>query len=217
MIKQRLFQQFQHPRGLAGRVAGRIMATRRSNVERNRWIAAELDPAPDARILEIGHGPGIAIADLWPRLPGGHIDAVEVSGLMSRTAARRNRDGVEAGRVRFHVADAQQLPAALDGYDIIFGVNVSMFWNDPAATTTRLAERLAPGGELVLVYMPPPTSDTTAEAMAIELEALLDRAGLREVHHVAMHFEPPAVAVRGRRHTIRSTHDQPRTHSSAHG
>jgi SAM-dependent methyltransferase len=199
MIKQRVIQQFQHPRGLLGRLAGRVMATRSTNVERNRWIAAKLDPAPDARILEIGHGPGLAIAELWPRLTNGHIDAVEVSDLMSRTAARRNRAGVDAGRIRFHVADAQQLPAPLDGYDIIFGVNVSMFWNDPSATTAHLADRLAPGGELVLVYMPPPTSDTSADAMAAKLETLFDGIALTQVHHDTVPFEPPAVAVHGRR------------------
>ena len=202
MIKQRVIEQFQHPHGLLGRLAGRIMATRSTNVERNRWIAAKLDPAPDARILEIGHGPGVAIADLWPKLTTGHIDAVEVSDLMSRTAARRNRAGVKAGRVSFHVADSQQLPAPLDGYDIIFGVNVSMFWNDPSATIAHLANRLAPGGELVLVYMPPPTSDTPADAMAAELEARFENVALTEVHHDTMPFEPPAVAVHGRRSIV---------------
>jgi len=200
MIKQQIIQQFHHPRGLLGRLAGHIMATRRTNVERNRWIAAKLDPAPSTRILEIGHGPGLAIAALWPRLTSGHIDAVEISDLMSRTASRRNRSGVDAGRVKFHIADAQQLPTELDGYDIILGVNVSMFWCDPLATIAHLVDRLNLGGELVIVYMPPPTSDTPAKTMAAKLEALFNQLELTDVHHDTMPFNPPAVAVRGTKH-----------------
>jgi len=199
MIKKRLIGQFSHPRGLAGRLAGRIMATRSSNVERNRWVAEILRPSPDARILEIGHGPGLAIAELWTVIePGsGTIDGVDVSSLMSRDAARRNRTGVASGRVRFRVGDAQRLPAELSGYDLIYGVNASMFWDDQAATIADLAERLVPGGQLVLAYMPPPTSDLPAEAMAGQLEVLFDQAGLTAVCHDTMAFDPPATATKG--------------------
>ena len=41
----RLIANFGHPRGVLGRVAGAIMASRSSNVERNRWIAELLSPA----------------------------------------------------------------------------------------------------------------------------------------------------------------------------
>ena len=97
-VTRRVIDQFRHPSGVYGRVAGRIMATRDTNVGRNRWIAQILEPPPDARILEIGHGPGVAIEALLPTLDGGHVTGLEISPLMSRTAARRNRRAPEIHR-----------------------------------------------------------------------------------------------------------------------
>ncbi len=197
MITSRLVAQFSNPHGPLGRIAGHIMATRSTNVERNAWIARLLDPAPDADILEIGHGPGLAIEAIWPTLTTGHIVGVERSDLMSRTAAARNQAGVDAGRVTFRVGDAQRLPADLTGFDLIFGVNVSMFWTDPAATIGDLAGRLDPGGRLSLTYMPPPTAEETADAMGATLSGYFDAAGLQAIRVDTFEFDPPAVAVTG--------------------
>lgn len=199
MIKERVFPHFRHPRGLYGWVAGRIMATRATNVQRNLWIAGLLDPAPTAQILEIGHGPGLAIEQLWPRLTTGHITGVDVSGLMTRTAGKRNRAGVEAGRVSFRTADATALPADLRELDLIFGVNVAQFWADPESVLADLADRLVPGGELVLVYMSPPGVDVPAEQVVDELARRFETVGLTDVHRDTMDFDPPATAVRATR------------------
>lgn len=199
MIKERVIANFSRPTGVFGWIAGRIMASRDSNVARNLWVAEILDPAPDASICEIGHGPGIAIEQLWPKLTNGRIVGVEISELMSRTAARRNKAGVKAGLVDFVVADSASLPAGLDNFDLIFGVNASMFWPDTQAAIDALAKRLRPGGELVLVFMPPPTSDQTAESVAAEYERQFAAAGLSDIRRDEMDYQPPAIATRGRR------------------
>lgn len=199
MIKERLIAHFSHPRGVLGWVAGRIMATRDTNVARNAWIADILDPAPDARILEIGHGPGLAIEAIVPQLDGGSVVGVDISSLMESTAARRNRAAVADGTVAFEVADSANLPEGLDGFDLIYGVNASMFWDNPATAVKGLASRLADGGELVLAYMPPPTSDLDPADVAAELRDLFEGADLVGVTEAWMDFEPPTVAVRGRR------------------
>ena len=198
MIKELVIPHFARPRGPLGWFAGRIMATRESNVERNHWVAEILAPGPEAEILEIGHGPGLAIERLWPRLDQGRIVGVDISPLMSRTAARRNSAGKEAGKVVLQVADSADLPSDTSGFDIIFGVNASMFWDDPPAVVRDLASRLKPGGELVLVFMPPPTSDTTADSVAGKMNQWFRAAGLIDIRSDWMDFAPPAVAVRGR-------------------
>ena len=175
------------------------MATRDTNVQRNISVADMLAPAPNARICEIGHGPGIAIEHLWPRLKTGRIVGVEISESMSRTASRRNRAGVRAGKVEFRVADSGALPSDLHGFELIFGVNASMFWTDTQAAIDGLVERLAPAGELVLVFMPPPTSDASAASVAAAYAHHFTTAGLIEVRHVEMDYTPPAIATRGRR------------------
>ena len=199
MITERVIANFSHPRGVFGWVAGRIMSTRESNVARNRWIADILALEPDAKVCEIGHGPGLAIEALWPALTTGHVVGVEISELMSRTAARRNKAAVKAGKVDFRVADSANLPPDLDGFDLIFGVNASMFWPDTQSAINALVERLTPGGELVLVFMPPPTSDHSASAVAADYARCFAAAGLTDIRYDEMDHEPPAIATRGRR------------------
>ena len=124
-IRNNVIAQFSNPRGTYGRIAGRIMSTRQTNVTRNAWIAEILNPPPGAHILEIGHGPGLAIEHLVPTIGDGHITGLELSPLMSQTAARRNRDAVRTGVVDFRIGDSSNPPPDLHSLDIIFGVNSS--------------------------------------------------------------------------------------------
>ena len=56
--------QFHQSAGAAGHVAGWIMGRRSSNVARNRWAVQLLDVQPADRVIELGCGPGVAIAAL---------------------------------------------------------------------------------------------------------------------------------------------------------
>src|ERR1700753_3992186 len=56
--------QAHHPRGAAGRVTAWEMAHRPSNRQRSRWVVSLLDIRPADRVLELGFGPGVAIAAL---------------------------------------------------------------------------------------------------------------------------------------------------------
>src|SRR5262249_49842801 len=111
-----LIRQFGHPRGAVGHVAGWVMAHRSSNRRRNRWVAALLAVRPTDRILEIGSGPGLAIAALSRRVgPAGHVYGIDRSAVMLRQAARRNAAAIRAGRVTLALGTVERLPAALDG------------------------------------------------------------------------------------------------------
>src|SRR5579875_3191486 len=92
-----LFAQFARPSGPLGRVAGWMMA--RTDAD-DRWIVDLLDVQPDDRVLEIGFGPGVAIALLAARATAGIVVGVDPSDVMAQQAARRNRAAVRAGRVR---------------------------------------------------------------------------------------------------------------------
>src|SRR5579875_2796038 len=106
--------QAHHPRGAAGRVTAWEMAHRPSNRERSRWVASLLDVQPADRVLEIGFGPGLAIAAL-ARAGAGHVYGADHSAVMVRAAGRRNAAAIRAGRVTLLRASADQLPAALAG------------------------------------------------------------------------------------------------------
>src|ERR1700760_3776775 len=81
--------QAHHPRGAAGRVNGWMFAHRPSNRQRNRWVVSLLDVQAADRVLEIGFGPGIAVAELV-RAGAGHVYGADHSAVMLRQASRRN-------------------------------------------------------------------------------------------------------------------------------
>jgi tRNA G46 methylase TrmB len=65
------------------------MANRGSNRQRNLWVVSVLDPRPTDRMLEIGFGPGIAIAAVARRVTHGRVYGADHSDPMVRKASRR--------------------------------------------------------------------------------------------------------------------------------
>src|SRR5687768_17859149 len=98
--------QFHRPRGLGGRAAGWVMATRGSNRERNVWAVQLLDVQPEDRVLELGFGPGVAIRELAKRADRGLVCGLDHSEVMVSQAIRRNRAAVRAGRVELRLGSA---------------------------------------------------------------------------------------------------------------
>jgi SAM-dependent methyltransferase len=197
MIKQKLFANFAHPRGLLGAVAGRIMAAKSDNNARSEWALAQLDPAPDARVLEVGYGPGVSLADTCGRVTRGHIVGVDISAVMRKQAARRNAAHIRAGLLELRVGDAQHLDADLRDFDLVYGINVWQFWPDAETTVRELRARLAPVGRLALVYMRPPTATTTSDEAAVRLQKQFADAGFGAVESRSMDGQSPAVIVIG--------------------
>jgi ubiquinone/menaquinone biosynthesis C-methylase UbiE len=199
MIKQKLFENFANPQGLFGRLAGQIMARKSSNTERSVWAVTELDPLPDAHVLEVGYGPGVAISEMSRRVAHGTVAGVDVSEVMLAQASRRNKEGISEGRVDLRVGDAQNLDTEVGPFDLIYGINVWQFWADQDATIAALRNRLSADGRLALVYMQPPTSDTASDAAAAALQEQYAAAGFDEVEVRTMDHDPPAVMVVGYR------------------
>lgn len=200
MIKQRLFRNFANPQGLLGRLAGQIMARKSANTERGLWAVAEMDPLPDSKVLEVGYGPGVAIAAMADAVPGGKIVGVDLSAVMQAQARRRNAEHIQAGRVELRVGDAQALDPDLVNFDLVYGINVWQFWTDQMATVKALSNSLAPTGRLALVYMQPPTASTDSDGATSLLTEQFAAAGLTQVEVRTMAHDPPAVMVIGHAH-----------------
>src|SRR6201996_6285037 len=172
--------QAHHPRGAAGRVTAWEMAHRPSNRQRSRWVVSLLDVQPADRILEIGFGPGLAIAAL-ARAGAGHVYGADHSGVMVRAAARGTAGAIRAGRVPLLRASADQLPPALDGpFDAILAINALAFWPEPAERLADLRRRLAPGGRVAIASQPrcPGATADTSRAAGRPPGQPLDQGGL---------------------------------------
>jgi cyclopropane fatty-acyl-phospholipid synthase-like methyltransferase len=170
-LGQRVVAQFEHPHGLLGRVAGLIMARRRSNVARSEWTISLLDVQPTDRVLEIGFGPGVAVV---------------------RAARRRNAEAVGRGQVDLRLASVSSLPSFDELFDKILSVNSVQFWDEPESALAELRERLRPRGRIALCLQPRArgATDEDARRMGEQICGWLERAGFRAVHLESLPMKP---------------------------
>jgi ubiquinone/menaquinone biosynthesis C-methylase UbiE len=191
--------QFGRPRGLAGRAAGWLMAHRSSNRQRNRWVVSLLDVQPTDRILEIGFGPGIAIAELGRRVgDSGHVYGIDHSMVMLRQATRHNAAAIGTGRITLTRATVDQLPPDLAGpFDAILAVNSLGFWPEPTERLAELRTRLRPGGRIAIASQPrcPGATRSTSISAAQEIENLLRSAGFTQTRTEILDLDPPVACV----------------------
>ncbi len=208
LLFRRLAHQFGDPTGAGGHVAGWIMSHRSSNVTRSRWAVDLLDVGRAERVLELGCGPGVALAALADRAVDGLVVGVDRSPVMIEQASRRNRAAVSAGRlqvVRTPVEDllpagpavAPAEPPFDQPFDAVLAVNNVGFWTEPEVRLAALRDRMSPGGRIALVSQPrcPGADASTSAAAADELAGLLAAAGYRKDKVETLDLEPPAICV----------------------
>ena len=191
--------QFHHPTGAVGHVVGWIMGGRSSNVARNRWAVRVLDVQPTDHVIELGCGPGVAVAALATRATGGLVVGVDHSQVMIRQARRRNRTAVRAGRVRLIHTPVESLSISDGPFDAALAVNTVGMWPDPTARLRELARLLRPGGRIGLVSQPrcPGATAATSAAAANELAGMLAEAGFEHLRTEVLDLDPPVACVLG--------------------
>lgn len=178
------------------------MARRTSNRQRNAWTVELLDIAPDDRVLELGCGPGLAVADISKRLMGGRVIGIDHSFVMIEQARARNRSGLMGGRVTLDIGDIDHLPRVSGGFTKVFAVNVIQFLDDLDAASVALAAVMAPGGLMALTYQPRLANATrdSAEAFGDRLVNACQHAGLVDIRLEMLPMKPaPVVCVLGRK------------------
>ena len=153
-LRQLAVAQFGKPQGALGHLAGLIMATRPSNRSRNAWTVDLLRLRPGDRVLEIGCGPGLAIALAAAQATKGKIIGIDHSPVMIRQAEMRNRQAIEEGRVELIVGGLDRLERMVDRFDKIYSVNVVQFLANRAAFFTQASAMLKPASVLATTYMP---------------------------------------------------------------
>jgi len=192
--------QFRRPHGILGHVAGWIMAARASNRRRSLWTVDRLGITPGDRVLEIGCGPGVALAAA-AALGAGTVVGLDHSPVMLAHAARRNRRAIAEGQVTLSLGGLDDLPKLGGPFDAIFSVNVVQFVGDRAAFCRALAAALRPGGLAATTYQPRHRRPTRADALAMskEIAAHMAAAGFVEIEIEELPLRPaPAICVRGR-------------------
>jgi len=201
-------RHFAHPRGLPGRLVGQFMAVKNASI--NAAAVEMLGIQPTDSVLEIGYGPGDAIARLAERVPQGAVCGIDISHTMQRLASRRNRTLVRAGRVQLYEAGAESIPFPAASFERVVAINNFHIWDDRAAGLSEIHRVLKPGGLILLVartapaapgkYVPPGLDDRAVDRAVVEIEA----AGFEDLQVERRDAGRQVVGIRGIR--SRSAH-----------
>lgn len=120
-------------------------------MNRDMEVAAidELAPAHDATVLAVGFGPGVGVAELAKRLPGGVVGGVDLSAVMVQQARRRNLSAIERGQVTLERSTADSMPWPDGTFTGALAVNSIQLWDPLDASIVEVARVLAPAGSFV--------------------------------------------------------------------
>jgi arsenite methyltransferase len=135
---------FGHPRGLAGRLGGGVMA--RGNTEQERWAVQAAEVAAGAQVVVVGHGPGVGLQLVGSAVaPGGRIIGVDPSATMRDMAASRCASLLAEGSLELRDGGAERTGCADASMDAAISVNNVMLW-DRRAGFCELFRVLRPVG-----------------------------------------------------------------------
>jgi ubiquinone/menaquinone biosynthesis C-methylase UbiE len=143
--KELMGHAFGRPRGLIGRIGGRLMSLDR---ELPAYVLDLLHVRPSDALLEIGPGPGVGIALAATRAHRGRVVGVDVSETMLAMARHRNREHIESGRVELRLGTVEDLPFGDHTFDAAMAINCLHLWPDAVRGLRELARTLRPGGRV---------------------------------------------------------------------
>jgi cyclopropane fatty-acyl-phospholipid synthase-like methyltransferase len=194
--------QFRKPEGRLGAFAGWIMANRGSNRQRNEWTVDLLEIAPTDRVLELGCGPGLALAAAAQRAALGRVVGLDHSEVMiGQARAWLDKLGLR-DRVELRLGGVEALQSLSGPFDKILSVNLVQFVPEKAQLFAATHGLLAPGGSIATAYQPRHRRATAADARrtAEELAQLMGPAGFQQIRIEELPLKPvPAVCVLGMR------------------
>ena len=164
--------------------------------ERLQWAVERLGLSGDEAILEIGCGRGVAVSLVCPRLRDGTITAIDRSITAIKAARKRNEEFIVAGKAVFHEAAIEDFGGETGAFDVIFAVNVNLFWLDAEKGLDSVRRMLAPKGRLFLFYEPPSPGQqakiakTLPEKLAARAFGVLETEEARRSNLIAVVARP---------------------------
>ena len=191
-MQSTLVSQFHHPRGLLGQLAGWIMASRASNLERNRWTVDLLELNPADRVLELGPGPGVTLGLLLEQTNAGLVVGMDHSETMLAQCRKRNARAVREGRLQLTQGSFTELLDLPGPFDKIVAVNALQFDGMSNEALSQIMALLKPGGTFAVSFQPRGSEPTEEKALAFgeKVASLLKGVGLTGIRIEKLPLEP---------------------------
>jgi len=165
------------PRGRIGRAFGWMML--RVNGPMNRRAVEALELQHGETVLEIGCGPGDAIACLVRGGQARRIVAIDHAADMVEAARKLNRTPIREGLVDIRECSVSEMPFRAGSFDAVLAVNSVQFWPHLRLDLKSVLRILKPGGRFVIAMRM--TLEPRARRRCEMLLRALPNAGFVEV------------------------------------
>jgi len=183
---QELARQLRTPHGSNGtQVAASMHA---SNIGMTRACFTSLQVEDGRHVLEIGHGAGAHVAELFEMQPGMTYQGLELSELMHREAVANNQSQVAKGTAQFSLYEGEIFPFADACFHRTMSVNTLYFLPEPSGFLDEVYRTLRPSGAFAVAFAARDFMRTLSFAQygfqlytTEEVERLLHAAGFRTV------------------------------------
>lgn len=150
MAPRFIARQLSRPSGWVGTLIMLLM--NRGNAKLNAFALEELAPRRSDKALEVGFGGGLLLPHLIAR--SGHVCGVDLSDRALEAAKLNFAKDIAAGRAEFKKGAVEALPCADSAFEKAISVNTVYFWKSLDAGFKELHRVLAPGGRLVVGFLP---------------------------------------------------------------
>lgn len=191
-ILKKFSLQFRKPEGFLGSIAGKLMAG--FGAEKNKWTISLLNIKKDDHVLEIGFGPGVAIQLVSKAIQSGKVVGIDYSEVMLQQAQKRNREGIQEGRVELKLDDINNLSSFDLLFDKVFSVNSIIFWEAPIETLKTIRQFMKKNGVIAITIQPftKGATEETAKQLGNEIANFIKEAGYSDIRMELKQMKPVA-------------------------
>ncbi|UOQ91770.1 class I SAM-dependent methyltransferase [Halobacillus shinanisalinarum] len=176
-----LDQQFSKPRGWIGKGVGLFMA--KENEELNRWTQSFLSIDEQESVLEIGFGPGTALAGIAKKHPTVNLYGIDASEAMLTMALKRLNKVRGLQQICLIHGEASMIQNVQKRFDKVYSINNITYWNNPVYTLRHIRSQMNTSGKIALTLCPHEdgATDSTTEVLGGQLKSILHGAGFSQI------------------------------------